>query len=94
MTDPPLTGAVCVLPAQVVFLKACTHARRTGGSVLKYATRSIQYYNQKLKPGVRGSEEKVKGQPGGRGGLIQRGGWEGQGFVWPRLDSRGIVGLL
>ncbi|XP_043215264.1 kalirin-like isoform X2 [Amphibalanus amphitrite] len=45
---------------KVVFLKACTHARRTGGSVLKYATRSIQYYNQKLKPGVRGSEEKVK----------------------------------
>ncbi|XP_037067885.1 triple functional domain protein-like [Pollicipes pollicipes] len=45
---------------KVVFLKACTHARRTGGSVLKYATRSIQYYSQKLKPGVRGSEEKVK----------------------------------
>lgn len=43
------------------FLKACTLARRTAETFLKYANRSQHYYSMKGDVGLRGPEAKVRG---------------------------------
>ncbi|XP_050733039.1 triple functional domain protein-like isoform X4 [Eriocheir sinensis] len=43
------------------FLKACTLARRTAETFLKYSNRSQNYYNMKGDLGSRGPETKVRG---------------------------------
>ncbi|KAK4312675.1 hypothetical protein Pmani_015918 [Petrolisthes manimaculis] len=43
------------------FLKACTLARRTAETFLKYSNRSQNYYNMKGDVGLRGPETKVRG---------------------------------
>ncbi|XP_069951615.1 triple functional domain protein isoform X1 [Cherax quadricarinatus] len=43
------------------FLKACTLARRTAETFLKYSNRSQNYYNLKGDVGLRGPETKVRG---------------------------------
>ena len=43
------------------FLKACTLARRTAETFLKYANRSQHYYAMKGDVGLRGPEAKVRG---------------------------------
>ncbi|XP_023330642.1 triple functional domain protein isoform X4 [Eurytemora carolleeae] len=42
------------------FLKACTLARRTAETFLKYSNRSLQYFNHPNHPEYRGPELKVK----------------------------------
>ncbi|XP_046401247.1 triple functional domain protein [Ischnura elegans] len=42
------------------FLKACTLARRTAETFLKYTARSLQYYNYQGEAGTRTSEGRVK----------------------------------
>ncbi|XP_076313108.1 LOW QUALITY PROTEIN: triple functional domain protein-like [Tachypleus tridentatus] len=43
------------------FLRACTHARRTAETFLKYAARCAQYYSSSNDTNLRGPENKVKG---------------------------------
>ncbi len=43
------------------FLKACTLARRTAETFLKYSNRSLQYFNQPSQSTFKGPEAKVKG---------------------------------
>ncbi|XP_022244114.1 triple functional domain protein-like isoform X1 [Limulus polyphemus] len=43
------------------FLRACTHARRTAETFLKYAARCAQYYSTSSDANLRGPENKVKG---------------------------------
>lgn len=43
------------------FLKACTLARRTAETFLKYSSRCVQYYSSKREINYKGSENKVKG---------------------------------
>ncbi|KAK6627027.1 hypothetical protein RUM44_009504 [Polyplax serrata] len=42
------------------FLKACTLARRTAETFLKYTSRSLQYYNYQGEVGTRNAEQRVK----------------------------------
>jgi len=42
------------------FLKACTLARRTAETFLKYSNRSLQYFNHPGDQAIRGPEAKVK----------------------------------
>ncbi|KAL0280126.1 UNVERIFIED_CONTAM: hypothetical protein PYX00_001517 [Menopon gallinae] len=42
------------------FLKACTLARRTAETFLKYTSRSLQYYNFQGETGTRNAEQRVK----------------------------------
>ena len=42
------------------FLKACTLARRTAETFLKYSNRSLQYFTHPNESTFRGSETKVK----------------------------------
>lgn len=44
------------------FLKACTLARRTAETFLKYTSRSLQYYNYQGEAGTRNAEQRVKGK--------------------------------
>lgn len=44
------------------FLKACTLARRTAETFLKYTSRSLQYYNFQSETGTRNAEQRVKGK--------------------------------
>lgn len=43
------------------FLKACTLARRTAETFLKYSSRCVQYYSSKREINYKGPENKVKG---------------------------------
>lgn len=43
------------------FLKACTLARRTAETFLRYTSRSLQYYNYQGETGTRNAEQRVKG---------------------------------
>ena len=43
------------------FLKACTLARRTAETFLKYSNRSLQYFNHPSQSTFKGPEAKVKG---------------------------------
>ncbi|KAI9551891.1 hypothetical protein GHT06_022227 [Daphnia sinensis] len=43
------------------FLKACTLARRTAETFLKYSSRSLQFYSLKGEASYRGPEQRVKG---------------------------------
>ncbi|KAG8197116.1 hypothetical protein JTE90_004375 [Oedothorax gibbosus] len=43
------------------FLKACTLARRTAETFLKYSARCVQYYSSQIEVNHKGSESKVKG---------------------------------
>lgn len=42
-------------------LQACTLARRTAETFLKYSTRSLQFYSLKGEASYRGPEQRVKG---------------------------------
>ena len=44
------------------FLKACTLARRTAETFLKYSNRSLQFFNQPTQSTFKGPEAKVKGK--------------------------------
>ena len=44
------------------FLKACTLARRTAETFLKYSNRSLQFFNQPNQSTFKGPEAKVKGK--------------------------------
>ena len=44
------------------FLKACTLARRTAETFLKYSNRSLQFFNQPSQSTFKGPESKVKGR--------------------------------
>lgn len=44
------------------FLKACTLARRTAETFLKYSNRSLQFFNQPSQSTFKGPEAKVKGE--------------------------------
>jgi triple functional domain protein len=44
------------------FLKACTLARRTAETFLKYTGRSLQYYNYQGEASTRNSENRVKSE--------------------------------
>ena len=44
------------------FLKACTLARRTAETFLKYTERSLQYYNYQGETSTRNSENRVKSE--------------------------------
>ena len=46
------------------FLKACTLARRTAETFLKYSNRSLQFFSQPTQSTFKGPEAKVKGEPG------------------------------
>ena len=43
------------------FLKACTLARRTAETFLKYSNRSLQFFSQPSQSTFKGPEAKVKG---------------------------------
>lgn len=43
------------------FLKACTLARRTAETFLKYSSRCVQYYSSKREINYKAPENKVKG---------------------------------
>lgn len=43
------------------FLKACTLARRTAETFLKYSNRSLQFFTQPTQSTFKGPEAKVKG---------------------------------
>ena len=49
------------------YCQACTLARRTAETFLKYSARSLQFYSLKGESSFRGPEQRVKGENVGFG---------------------------